>query len=353
MNGTEAVKESGSASPERRVQELLRNVFRGRVPENSQEVIDKFNQLIVTREVEGRTIFEVSSRPLGGTSGSVGGLSIAQASLYARAQAAYAEAKSRLATLKPLQQPAADPENVEALRAVTLIEYRRLVNELGRAGGLREQWIDKLFEVLLGPQGTGDVELGSDSLLKKIQTEYGLEDSKINSPEEHENVINYRIVNDALADLYRGWRRFKTQLVSDFGELSGEFSRQLALIEEAVTDVESELDEASIDIIAREIFKVDAKLTLDDLLSWIREFATEEAPLLVADGGRIGIGATKPTLAELKRLVGSAKEKGATLPTTVKDALNILEQQLVEASKLADTIVPPAPKPSGSVKSRP
>jgi hypothetical protein len=340
-----------SASAERKVDDLLRQVFRGKVPDKPLDLVDKLSQVIRTKKVEGRASpeYEYSSTPLSKTTGSTSGQSVAQTSLSERAQAALADAEKRLAALKPMQTPS-DPENLDALRAVTLTTYKRLVSELAQGAGPRPTRADRHFAVLIGVQTGTDYELKPGSLLKQIEDSFKLAGAGVNTPEDSANVANFRIVKENLFAVFRSWNGFKGELEKDFSQLSGQFSRKLALIENEVTDVETAMDEAGFDATDRESREVkltasadSEKITVDGLLSWLREFASEEGPELVEGGGGIGIAATLPTLDQLQKWVEALAGSPPVTDENVKASLDSLKKQVTEAKALAENITKPKP----------
>jgi hypothetical protein len=329
-----------SASPDRKVDDLFRQVFRGKVPDKPLDIVDKLSQVVRARKVEGRGVpeFEFSPVSSAAATSSAGGQSVAQTSLYERAQAAFKDAEKRLAALKPMQTPS-DPENLDALRAVTLTTYKRLVTELGLAGGPREKRADRQFNVLIGAQAGPDFKLGDSSLLKQIEVKFKLENAGVNSAEDSANIANFRIVRDNLFDVFRSWNGFNKDREGDFSEQAGKFSRVLALIQDDVTDVETALDEVSFDVTDRdsELVKANDELTINGLLTWIREFAAEEAPEMIDGGGAIGIAATFPTLEELEASIGVLKSlnEAHVKEQNVQAGLDALKRHLTEAKLLA------------------
>ena len=333
---------------ERKTNELIARHIPANVIGKPAELIDSLmNPRFAAKTGAGRTggQYEYSAGPsLGGITGGTSGQSVAQTSLSERAQAALADAKKRLAALKPMEAPR-DPENIEALRAVTLGTYKRLVRELSFGGGLRPTRVDKHFFVLIGPKENDVNVLHDNSLLQQIVNDFTLtNDTKINTREDSANMANFRIVKENLFDIYRSWIAFKTEVRKDFSELSGKLSRELAMIDNEVTDVESAMDEIGYDVQDREGDVIESnetppqELTVNGLLMWIREFVSDEAPELIEEGGAIGIKATIPTLKQLTELAN----KLATEPPVKEDnliaSLTSLHTHLNEALKHAKQI---------------
>jgi hypothetical protein len=336
-----------STLAERKVDDLLRSAFRGKVPGNTLELKSKLDQMVQAKKVEGRAKpeFQFSPTPLsGGSSGTISGQSVAQISLAERAQAALADAEKRLAALKPMQAPS-DPENLDALRAVTLAIYKRLVSELADGGELIATRIDKYFFVLIADPKPDPFNLNG-GLLKDIQDNFkiGTVGSVVNTLEDSANLTNFRIVKENLFDIYRSWLAFKDEVKNDFSELSGKLSRELTMIENELTDVETAMDLVGHDETDREgdIIKSDEtpaqELTANGLFSWIREFTAEEGPELIEQGGMIGIKASLTTLEQLQNLVNKLETRPPVDDISVKASLTSVRKHFDEAVRLAKQI---------------
>ena len=316
--------------------------------EKPSELPDNLNQVVIAKKVPGtgKTEYEYSPRPLSGTTTArSGGLSVSQTSLSERAHAAFADAEKRLRALKPMRTPH-EPEDLDALRAVTLGAYKRLVNEMARGDGPRVGRVDDYFFVLIGKQDdtSTDFTLHKNSLLGRIESDFELDPNDVNTPEDSANLANFRITKENLFDVFRSWRSFKKNLGSDFVQLSAQFSRRLASIESDVTEVETAMDEFGFEAADRESEPVPGRTeTIDGLLSWIKEFATHEAPELIENGGRIGIEATKPTLIQLDTLVGELVKSSLFKDTDVKPSLDSLKERLSTTLLLAKQIAPDRP----------
>ena len=329
-----------TAGAELMVADLFKQLPRN-LTEKPLELPASLSQVVVSKKVggTGKTEYEYSPRPLSGTTTprGGGGLSVSQTSLSERAQAAFADAEKRLGALKPMQTPD-EPENLDALRAVTLSAYKRLVNELAQGDGPRAGRVDDYFFVLIGKQDevSTDFKLQVNSLFRRIEVDFELEGADVNTPEDSANLANFRIVKENLFDVYRSWRSFKKDSGSDFVQLSTQFSRRLASIENDVTDVEAAMDEVGFEAADRESEPLPNRTeTIDGLLSWIKEFAAQEAPELIENGGRIGIEATKPTLAQLITLVEDLAKSSLFKNTDVQPSLDSLKERLSNTLVLA------------------
>ena len=284
---------------------------------------------------------------LGATS--TGVQSVAQMRLFERALAALSDAERRLSALRPMQTPS-DPENLDALRAITLATYRRLVKEFGREGGPRVERADQYFSELIGvaPFDPSDLE----GLLRKIHDQFKI-DSGVNTAEDNANVANFRIVMDNFFDVERSWTNFKKESGDDYGAQSAKFSRLLKMIEDDVADVERALDEVNFDESDRDNQPIeetvpvrDETITIQGLLSWISEFAAEEGPEMVDQGGALGIAATHSTLGMLVKLVDTLMGlneihvKAAKVHASLDVLLTHLEQAELRANTVKGSIKP-------------
>lgn len=338
---------ASSTSADRKVDDLFRQVFRGKVPDKPAELIDKLNQVVRPKKVEGRTApeFELAPRALIGKTKSIDGQSVAQTSLFERAHAALTDSEKRLAELKPMETPK-DPQNIDALRAVTAATYKRLVKELGEGGGPRNKRALRLFNALIGDQeGEAEIKLRPGSLLQQIEDDFTLTGTA-NSPEESANLANFRIIKENLFDIYRGWGTFKGDIEGDFGSRAAKLARTFVLIQDDVTDLEAVLDAVGYDATDRESDPLpdlpeSEKITVDGLLTWTREFAAEEGPEMLKDGGATGVKATLPTFDELTALNDELQKMlkaRFSESKSVEASLKSLNDRLNEAKAIAENI---------------
>ena len=327
---------------DRTLNTVIRKVM-GNINETSaSEILAGLNQ-VETTTVADRTgsQSEFSAFSLGATS--TAGQSVAQMSLFERAFAALSDAERRLGALKPMQTPD-DPENLDALRAITLATYRRLVREFGRSGGPRDQRVERYLDVLL--RGNPSADPAEPSLLEKIEEQFKI-NSGVNTAEDNANVANFRIVNDNLFEVQRSWEAFIKDRVDDYGAHSAKFSRLLIMIQDDVADVESVMDEVNFDEEDRDTQPIeetqpvkDETITIQGLLSWISEFAAEEGPEMVDRGGALGIAATHTQLVMLEELVDTLMdlEEVHVKDKKVQESLDILRYHLEKAASLAEIV---------------
>jgi len=340
--------------------------------------VGALTQSFALKEVEGHTEWTWTPRTYAVQTDLAGGITGAQASLYTRAKDALDQALPLLDGLYPLRVDA-DPQDMEALRATVHSQMTEIVNELGISGGPRVSRIDQLFLLLLGGRlqpepgeivtEPDDVEPGSQ--LGTLREEFGLAttDDLVNTVEEEQNLTNFRILADYLIGLRLSWvanRRFFTRVTGTtpfFGTQLVLLSRQLSVIVESVDEVRFALDSVFIGPSERQTLELvlggreDEPLTrmfVEELLSWVSSFASEEGPRVIQDGGKHGVQtAFLPVVETLQLLVDGATHPAnpTDLPLPkgyytlrVQRSLQELRDQLKELVKLASSIthqVPP------------
>jgi hypothetical protein len=261
-----------------------------------------------------------------------GGITGAQASLYSRTKGAVDQALPFLDGLYSLDEEA-KPENIAALKSVARTQLTALVTELGIPGGPRVQRVNQLFGLLLGntdgfwtnprptppqivPQTNPDA-LDATGTLGNLRDEMGLSllpnHTLVNTVDDEQNVSNFRIISDYITSLAQSWLNNYSFFVLNsgaqpfFGTLLVLLSRQLSVIAEKVNEVRFTLDSVFIGPSERQSltlnFPPDASgipvppMFLEDLLSWVENFATQEGPQLIQEGGKYAVGASFGTTA--------------------------------------------------------
>jgi hypothetical protein len=240
-----------------------------------------------------------------------GGISGAQASLYARAQDALTQSLPLLNGLYALK-PDADQEDVEALREVVRDQMTQLVNELAYSGGPRVQRVNQYFTLLLGivPTVPAAVVTDSDAIpgsstLGNLREVFGVYTQRggqggpsnpwVNTLEDEQDATNFRILADYLTSLAITWANnyqffglnstlpfLGTQLVL--------ISRQLSVVAELVNEVRFTLDSVFIGPAERQTLQLPlpTPIMMEDLLVWIYSLVSDEAPGVIQSGGKFG-----------------------------------------------------------------
>jgi hypothetical protein len=306
-----------------------------------------------------------------------GGITGAQASLYTRAKAALDSAMPLLNGLYPLD-PDADPEYVKALREMARSQMTEIVKELGTVGGPSVLRVNTYFQILLGPQNINftnpsPINFDPDKVqgtLGTLRDTYGIYfqgNPFSNSIEDEQDITNFRIISDHLTSLLQSWISngqffilglrnqpafFGTQLVL--------LSRQFSVIGETVNEVRFALDSVFIGPSERQTLLLqfsDPTLTpaifLEDLLREIEDFASDEGPRLLQDGGRISVANNiLPVIKTYRHMVREAHKptNARSLPdgyrtVRVQRTLDDLHDQLHELSRLAEAVTQQVPAP--------
>jgi hypothetical protein len=325
-----------------------------------------------------------------------GGITGAQASVYKRAKDALDQSLPLLDGLYPLDKEAKD-EDVAALRATIRTQFTDLVNELGLLGGPRIARVTQLFFLLLGqqlpqqasavqgfvtgqPGSGGPLQADPDQIsgsLGNLRSLFGFgkDDDQVNTVEDEQDLTNFRIVSDYVTSLAQSWLNnlsfFGLQTQTPFfGTQLVLLTRQLSVIAESVNEVRFTLDSVFIGPAERQTLQINFRsppaptgtpsMFLEDLLTWIDSFASEEGPRLIQDGGKLAVGESfVPIGTQLQTLVAGAVHPAnvSSLPrgyrtARVRRSLEELRDQLQELVSLAAPIshvVTPEPEPSLSV----
>jgi hypothetical protein len=301
------------------------------------------NQSFKLKMVEGHVESTWTPRSYAVTSDLAGGISGAQASLYTMAKTLLNQALPIIDGLYALD-PAADAEYVVALKQLANSQFTELVNELAFLGGPRVIRVHQYFQMLLGitlsinpgsppttpptltpglptflppgepppppsllprPWTDPDGVLGT---LGNLRDELGLaeptsaadtEPSYINTVADEQNVTNFRILVDYSNSLLNSWQNsfpfFFTNTTTPFlGTQLVLISRQLGVISETVDEVRFVLDSVFIGPAERKTYVLPLtplpQIFLEDLLLWIQNYVTDEAPGIIQTGGRLALG---------------------------------------------------------------
>jgi hypothetical protein len=349
--------------------------------------IGALNASFALKTVEGHTDATWTPRTYAVQTDLSGGITGAQASVYARAKDALDQSLPLLDGLYPLFKEAKD-EDVAALRATVRSQFTDLVNELGLLGGPRISRVTQLFFLLLGQQLPTATPIPSsftlltdpDSIsgsLGNLRVEFGfsISDDLVNTVVDEQDVTNFRIVSDYVTSLAQSWLNNLqffglTTTTPFFGTQLVLLSRQLSVVAESVDEVRFTLDSVFIGPAERQTLEVKFRshagvptpppIFLEDLLTWIDSFASEEGPRLIQDGGKFAVGESfVPIGTQLQQLVQGARNPAnvGQLPrgyrtVRVQRSLEELADQLQQLVNLATPIqhvITPEPEPSLSI----
>jgi hypothetical protein len=261
---------------------------------------------------EGIRIVTWRPRSYAGSAGLGASVTGIQASVYARALGAREAVVPLLQGLRPLL-PDFDQQEVEAARNVVRAELDALVEELGTDGGPRQARVDQLFDVLFNQTTTGPSGPVNGGMVGYLGYVYGFADqqgmatsSQVNTIEEEQDYSSFVLLEDHLRTVQQSWQSFIGQGAQDLGTSLYLLSRVLQVVAESVDEIESALDSVFVGDAERGIIRFDTtssgEMRVNQLLSWIRSFAATEAPTLIADSGRRGLGPIVDTATRLRAL---------------------------------------------------
>jgi Carboxypeptidase regulatory-like domain len=354
---------ASSADLGQTVQEALRSVLNWRSAGfngDAKGFVAALNQSFTITQTQGHTEFTWTPRSYAAVQSGLGALTGAQASIYTRAKVALDQITPLLAGLYPLLSDA-DPQNVEAIRAIVRSGVTELINEFGIEGGPRVLRADDLFRQLVG----GVVQTNPENVggqLKQLSDYFGLVRTNVNTIDEEQNLTNFLIIVDYILGLQQSWLTQRSSFTR--GTNSNPFlgtqlvlvERSLAVVAESVQEVYMTLDSVFVGKEERQVVELSfseyqpgegsSSLFVSELLSWIDQVASNEGPQLIKDGGKQGVISFKDTIGRLAFLAGKAllqeqvnTPTGANLPkgyrtARVQNALAELASHLKETSNL-------------------
>jgi hypothetical protein len=277
------------------------------------------NQAFTCKEVEGRTTCTYTPRSYAlQVQADLGAVTGAQASIYARARTALDQSLLTLDRLYALN-PAADPQEVEAARAIVRSEFTELVNELGIEGGPRVHRVDSLFDQLRGANNPSFDPEQVQGQLRGMRLVFGLERNRVNTIEEEQDLTDFLTLVDYVNSLFQSWtaqRQFfdRSSTAEPFlGTQLVLVSRQLAVASESVREVYYSMDSVFLGAAERQTIELlftqppRPPLFVSELLAWVEQFTGEEGPQLIRDAGKAGVKAFFPTIDRLHEAVRDSR----------------------------------------------
>ncbi len=301
---------SGGAVPlQRTLEGALREVL-GRLPKpnDPRSFMAALNQSFQVVEVEGHVEFTWTPRSYAGQTELGGGVTGAQASLYTRGKVALDNSLPLLSGLYPLL-PDADEQEVYAARAIVRDQLIEVINEFGLEGGPRVQRVENLFELLLEQDTTGiNNQIIPGGKLGYLESVFGLIPGQVNTLEEETNVTNFVVLRDYVTSLRNSWNEFRTVWFGrDLGTRLVLLSRALSVVAESVDEIYAAMNSVFVGPAERQVASFRSEdgrpILVEELLSWVVTFASEEAPRLVHEGGRRGVETIIPTAQRIEGLV--------------------------------------------------
>ena len=365
----------GTVALGRMVEQAVTEVL-GRRPRvaDTKSFVAALTQSFTCTEVEGHSVCTWTPRGAIGQTELGATITGAQASLYQRAKVALDNALPLLDKLTPLR-PDADLQEVEAVRSIIRTEFIEVVNELGVEGGPRVQRVDDLFDVLIDPAsdnrrqrpqrrgfgilGTGTNILASPNLLEELCSGeigrlgdvFGLTRDRVNTIEEEQNLTNLVILRDYVDSLYDSWLEFRPSFLGGadnfFGTQLVLLQRALSVVAESVSEVAFAMDSVFLGPAERQTVRIDfpaptPPMLVEELLSWVQTYASEEGPRIIQDAGKRGarpvVSSTLERLHDLVRTADGRIRHPAARHPRVRRTLGELAAQLDDAARLAGTI---------------
>jgi hypothetical protein len=289
------------------------------------------NASFTCTEVEGHSVCTWQPRSYIVQSDITGGITGAQASIFARAKDALDQSLPLLKGLYPLD-PAADLEIAEAIREAVSSQLTQVVNEFGYLGGPRVSRVNTYFLILLGqqiplPLGVS-LQTDSDQIggslgdLRKLFGIFtlppplgvglpaGARNPFINSIEDEQDTTNFRVLADYVTSLAQSWINNLpffggTGGATFFGTQLVQISRQLTVVSEDVDEVRFAMDSVFIGPDERQALQVNfggnIVMFFEDFAHWVQSFVTTEAQQLIQEGGIYGVRFTvKPIIIQLQ-----------------------------------------------------
>jgi hypothetical protein len=316
-----------SGSLTRSAQGAIRDLLGWRYRANDPKgFVAALSKAVDLKEVEGHVEWTWKVRPFM-VQADMGAVTGAQASIYKRAKAAADQVSPLLDGLKPLRADASE-DQTESIRAIVRSAWTELVNEMGVVSGPRIQRVDEYFRQLLGSsepseeivkQAFSQPELVKGNL-GKLATRFGFERDGILTVDEEQNFTNFLILVDYTTSLLQTWDAQKDFLLRNgsadkfLGTQLVRLSEELAVIVESVQEAYDAMDSVFFGPEERQVAvltfdetltpKIEP-ITVAELLSWIQQFASVEAPQLIEDSGKDGVLAVSDTLEQFSDMLNA------------------------------------------------
>jgi hypothetical protein len=351
MDGGGGTRVAGQ--PVQRTAEATVRQVLGRLPRytDSKAFVAALTASFQLTETQGHTVAIWRPRGYVGQTELGGGVSGAQASLYARAREALSTSLPVLQGLKPLR-PDADPEEMDAARSMVETQFSAVVEELGTEGGPRAPRVDKIFSTLLDEDVIGiENQVSHDGLIGYLRDVFGFDAGQVNTIDEEQVFSSFILVRDYVTITRDSWVGFLRDFQSrDLGTRLVLLSNALQVVAESVDEAVAALDSVFVgsaeQTVARFSIGGGQTMLVSELLTWITSFASQEAPELVQQGGRRAMG---PLTTTASRLVGLVERLLAAINSDlglpegmrhprVRNPLSELRTYLGQVIQLADDV---------------
>lgn len=324
---------SGGSQYAQVVQGALRDILGWRTRDNDPKgFMAALTQSFEPTEANGMTTWKWTPHTYA-IQADLGAITGAQAAIYARAKVALDQSLPLLEGLKPLRADV-DLEDAESVRAVVRSALMELVQQLGEEGGPLNTRVDGYFEMLLGEEGNADDEVPSSrSQLGLLRETFGLEREHVNTIAEEQTLTNFLILVDYVNSLRFTWNTQSgafDRIGNDafFGTHSVLLGRALAVVAESVQQTYFVMDSVFLGAAERENTELELEIDgsstrvfIGELLNWVENFALDEGPRLIQEGGKDGvIYSFLPTVRKLTELVKAAADVSAGRATIAAGA---------------------------------
>jgi hypothetical protein len=318
---------SGGGSITRMAQGAIRDLLGWRFrADDPKGFVAALSKAVDLRTVGGHVEWKWKTRPFM-VQADLGEVTGAQASIYTRAKAAADQVLPLLDGLTPLRADA-NEDQTDSMRAIVRSAWTELVNELGVVSGPRIQRVDGYFNQLLGssdPNNCGVKEAFSrpekvKGNLGKLARRFGFERGGVLTVDEEQNFTNFLILVDYTTSLLQTWAAQKDFLLRNgsadkfLGTQLVRLSEELAVIVESVQEAYDAMDSVFFGQEERQVAVLTFDKTLDaqvepitvaELLSWIEQFASVEAPQLIEDSGKDGVLTVSDTLEQFSDMLNA------------------------------------------------
>lgn len=293
------------------------------------------------KETAGRSGYEWKPRayPSVGATDIGGGISGAQYSLVSFSSGLHEKAAPLIDNLHSLV-PDVDEENFAAAKSIFITAWDEFVGELAREGGVRPPRANALAQSIFNASDGGDatghlVRLGallgvidavevSGDFVAQVSSSGRFEFTRgsVVTSEEEGHLTSFIALTDYYFAVANSWQFYFDTFFREKKDLGGrllDIERQLAVIEDGVNEVFVAMDSVNVDQAERLIlivtFDEENSMSVEDFLSWIASFASQEAPQLIREGGKWGIQAVVPMARVLHILAEQLISKCETIKT--------------------------------------
>jgi hypothetical protein len=295
------------AGYERTVQGAVRGVL-GRLPKEGRDTPEGFVAMLGTKfeavEKPGHTEYRlVEGASLAGLVERPDDVTVAQERLIRRAEEVRKVVLPLLQELRPLD-PSADPENVDATRALVILNVTDLLTELERPQGPRIPLVDTTLRELR-KERHGEIE--------SLRRAFGVGgNNEVQTLEEERNEAAFETIKGYLGELAEGFNIYKGQRDRFFGAQLPYLWRSLQAVDEDVDAAEAAMDSVAFTEGDRAIaFVGDRQMTVAEGFDWVRTLVGEQGRAMVDQAGRYGARALAPRLEAVRTQVEAIAGIGA------------------------------------------